>query len=107
MNVYRSSPPLPGIYGPFFFLPSAHAPPLPDSEDSSGIRGFNSNDENNDAEAGETAGEEESRGHSPSPSDTTVADHPKVTRSAARKRRASSLTGDSSMFSLCCNRVLF
>ena len=83
------------VYRPFFLLPSAHVPPLPDSEDSSGIRGFSSNDENDDAEAGETAGEEESRGHSPSPSDTTVADHPKVTRSAARKRRASSLTGDS------------
>jgi len=90
VNVYRSSPPLPGIYGPFFFLPSAHAPPLPDSEDSSGIEGFSSDDEYDNA----AAGEEENRGQSPSPSDTAVADHPKGTRSAVRKRRASSQPGN-------------
>ena len=66
VNVYRSSPPLPGIYCPFFLLPSAHAPPLPDSEDTSGIEGFDSDDESDNAEAGEAAGEEESRGQSPS-----------------------------------------
>ena len=82
---------MPSIYRPFFLLPSAHALPLPDSEDSSGIECFSSDD----AEAGEAAEEEESRGHSPNPSDTAVADHPKGTRSATRKHRALSLTGDS------------
>ena len=66
MNVYRSSPPLPGIYRLFFLLPSAHEPPLPDSEDTSRIEGFDSDDESDNAEAGEAAGEEESRGQSPS-----------------------------------------
>ena len=93
MNVYRSSPPLPGIYLPFFLLPSAHVPPLPDSEDSSGIEGIGSDDESGHAEAGEAAGEDESGGHSPSPSDGTRVDHPKGTRTTARKRRGASQSG--------------
>jgi hypothetical protein len=42
------------------------------------------------AEAGEAAGEDESGGHSPSPSDGTRVDHPKGTRTTARKRRGTS-----------------
>ena len=50
------------VYRPFFLLPSAHVPPLPDSEDSSGIEGIGSDDESGHAEAGEAAGEDESVG---------------------------------------------
>ena len=46
------------------------------------------------AEAGEAAGEVESRGQSPNPSKNVVADHPKGTRSATRKRRVLSLPGN-------------
>ena len=60
MNVYRSSPPLPAIYHPFFLLPSTHAPPQSDSEDSSGIEGFDSDNASGHAEAREAAGEDES-----------------------------------------------
>ena len=95
MNVYRSSPPLPGIYHHFYLLPSAHAPPQLDSEDSLGIESYDFDDESGHAEAGEAAREDESGGHSPSPSENAMADHPKGTRSAARKRRASSQPGDS------------
>ena len=62
MNVYRSSPPLLGIYRPFFLLPSAHAPPLLDFEDSSRTGGSNSDDESGNAETKEAAGEEEGGG---------------------------------------------
>ena len=55
MNVYRSSPPLPGIFRPSHFVPSAHAKLLPDSEDFSEIEGFSSDDETTDGEAGESA----------------------------------------------------
>ena len=55
MNVYRSSPPLPGIFCPSYLVPSAHAKLLPDSEDFSEIEGFSSDDETTDAEAGESA----------------------------------------------------
>ena len=64
MNVYRSSPPLPGIFRPSYLVPSAHAKHLPDSEDSSEIKGFSSDDETTDAEAGESA-EDDGRAHSP------------------------------------------
>ena len=60
MNVYRSSPPLPGIYHHFYLLPSAHAPPQLDSEDSLGIESYDFDDESGHAEAGEAAGEDES-----------------------------------------------
>ena len=55
MNAYRSSPPLPGIFRPSYLVPSAHTEPLPGSEDSSEIEGFSSDDETTDAEAGESA----------------------------------------------------
>ena len=55
MNVYRSSPPLPSIFCPSYLVPSANAEPLPDSEDSLEIEGFSSDDETTDAEAGESA----------------------------------------------------
>ena len=50
MNVYRTSPPLSGIFRPSYLVPSAHAEPLPGSEDSSEIEGFSSDDETTDAE---------------------------------------------------------
>ena len=89
MNVYRSSPPLPGIFRPSYLVLSAHAEPLPSSEDSSEIEGFSSDDETTDAEAGESAGDD-GRAHSPSPSKDTHAGHPKGTRSIVRKRSSSS-----------------
>ena len=46
----------------FYLLPSAHAPPQPNSEYSSGIEGYESDDESGHAEAGEAAGEDESVG---------------------------------------------
>ena len=64
MNAYRSSPPLPGIFCPSYLVPSAHAKHLPDSEDSSEIEGFSSDDGTTDAEAGESAGDD-GRAHSP------------------------------------------
>ena len=45
------------------------------------------------AEAGEAAGEEESGGQSPCPRESTRVDHPKGTRTTARKRRGSSQFG--------------
>ena len=89
MNVYRSSPPLPGIFHPSYLVLSAHAEPLPSSEDSSEIEGFSSDDETTDAEAGESAGDD-GRAHSPSPSKDTHAGHPKGTHSIVRKRSSSS-----------------
>ena len=50
VNVYRSSPPLPGIFHPSNLVRSAHAEPFPGSEDSSEIEGFSSDDETTDAE---------------------------------------------------------
>ena len=91
MNVYRSSPPLPGIFRPSHLVPSAHAEPLPGSEDSSEIEDFSSDDETACAEAGERA-EDDGREHSASPSEDTQLGHPKGTRSVARKRRSSSQT---------------
>ena len=89
MNVYRSSPPLPSTFRPSYLVPSAHAEPLPGSEDSSEIEGFSSDDETTDAEAGESAGDD-GRAHSASPSEDTHAGHPKGTRSTVRKRSSSS-----------------
>ena len=63
MNVYRSSPPLPGIFRPSHLFPSAHAKLFPDSEDSSEIEGFSSDDEITDAEAGESPMDDD-RAHS-------------------------------------------
>jgi len=65
VNVYRSSPPLPGIFCPSYLVPSAHAKPLPDSEDSSEIEDFSFDDETTGAEARELARDDD-RAHSPS-----------------------------------------
>ena len=78
VNVYRSSPPLPGIYRPSFLVPSAHAQPLPNSEDSSEIEGFSSDDETNNVEAGDGARNDGGE-RSLSPSGDTQTDHPKGT----------------------------
>ena len=89
MNVYRSSPPLLGIFRPSHLFPSAHAKLFPDSEDSSEIEGFSSDDEITDAEAGESAMDDD-KARSPSRSDDTRAGHPTSTRSTVRKRNSSS-----------------
>ena len=91
MNVYRSSPPLPGIFCPPHLLPSAYNPFVPDSEDSSEIEGFSSDDETANAEAAELSRDED-KANSPSRSEGTHASHPTSTRSAARKRSSSSET---------------
>jgi len=88
VNVYRSSPPLPGIYRPSHLVPSAHAQPLIDSEDSSEIEGFSSDDEADNAKAGKAAGDN-GKERSSSPSEDTKVGNPKGTRSAMRKRRSS------------------
>ena len=97
MDVYRSSPSLLGIFHPFHLLPSAHAPPKPNPEDSPEMEDYiNSSDsEFGRAEAAGSAREEGGRERSPSPSDNAWADVPKAPRSASRKRRASSQPGDS------------
>ena len=89
MNVYRSSPPLPGIFCPSYLVPSAHAKLLPDSEDFLEIEGFSFDDEITDAEAGESA-KDDDRAHSPSRSEDTRAGLPTGTRSTVRKRNSSS-----------------
>ena len=96
MDVYRSSPPLPGIFRPFHLLPRAHAPPKPNPEESLEMEDYidSSDSEFGRAEAGGSTGEEESRDQSPNPSGSTRADNPKGLRSAARKGRASSQPGD-------------
>ena len=93
MNVYRSSPPLPGIFRPSHLLPSAYNPFVPDSEDSSEFESFSSDNEAADAEAAELARDED-RANSPSRSEGTCTDHPTSTHSAARKRSSSSQTAD-------------
>ena len=89
MNVYRSSPPLPGIFRPSHLVSSAYAKLVPDSEDSSEIEGFSSDDETTNAEAREST-EDNGRAHSASPSEDTRAGRPKGTRSIVRKRSSSS-----------------
>ena len=93
MNVYRSSPPLPGIFRPSHLLPSAYNPFVPDSEDSTEFESFSFDDEAANAEAAESA-RDEGRANSPSRSEGTRADHPTSARSAARKRSSSSQTAD-------------
>ena len=92
MDIYRSSPPLPGIFRPFHLLPSAHAPPKPNPKESFSMESYidSSDIEFGRAEDGETAGDDESGGHSPSPSEGTRVDHPKGTRTAVWKRRGAS-----------------
>ena len=91
MNVYRSSPPLPGIFLPSHLVPSAYYELVPDSEDSSEIEGFSSDDELTDAEAGESAMDDD-RAYSPSRGEDTRAGHPTSTRSTVRKQSSSSQT---------------
>ena len=91
MNVYRSSPPLPSIFCPSHLILSAYAKLVPDSEDSSEIEGFSSNDETANVEAAESAGDDD-RAHSPSRSEDTHAGHLTSTRSTVRKRSSSSQT---------------
>ena len=93
MNVYRSSPPLPGIFHPSHLLPSAYNPFVPDSEDSSEFESFSSDNEAANAEAAESARDED-RANSPSRSEGACADHPASTRLAARKLCSSSQTAD-------------
>ena len=81
MNVYRSSPPLPGIFRPSHLIPSAY---VPDSEDSSEIEGFSSDDETANAEAAESA-MDDNRAHSPSRSEDTHVDHRTSTHSTVGK----------------------
>ena len=90
--MYRSSPALTGIFRPFHRLPSAHAPPKPNPEESLSMESYidSSDSEFSCAEAGETAGEDESGGHSPSPSDVARVDHPKGTRTTVQKRQGAS-----------------
>ena len=88
MNVYRSSPPLPGIFRQSHLVPSAYAKLVLDSVDSSEIEGFSSDDEITDAEAGESAMDDD-RAHRPSRSEDTRAGHPRSTRSTMRKRSSS------------------
>ena len=92
MDVYRSSLPLPDIFHPFHLLPSTHAPPKLDPEESFSMESYidSSDSEFGRAEAGEAAGDEEGGEWSPSPSEGTWVDHPKGTRIAAQKRRGAS-----------------
>jgi len=91
VNVYRSNPPLPGIFRPSHLVSSAYNKLVADSEDSSEIEGFSSDDETTNAEAAESAGDDD-RAHSPSRSEDTHAGHPRSTRSTVRKRSSSSHT---------------
>ena len=91
MNVYRSSPPLPGIFRQSHLVPSAYAKLVLDSVDSSEIEGFSSDDETANAEPAESAGDDD-RAHSPSRSEDTHAGHLTSTRSTVRKRSSSSQT---------------
>ena len=89
VNVYRSSPLLPGIPRPFHLLPSTHLQLEPDPEDSPDIEDTSDNGFGR-AEAGRSTGEEENKERSPSPNDSVRANHPKGPCSVAQKRRASS-----------------
>ena len=85
---------MPGIFCPSHLIPSAYAKLVPDSEDSSVIEGFSSDDTAN-AEAAESAGDDD-RAHHPNRNEDTHAGHPTSTRSTVRKR-SSSLQATSNM----------
>ena len=95
VDMYRSSPPLPGIFHPFYLLPGAHASPQPNPKESLSMESYidSSNSEFGHAEAGEAADGDESGGHSSSLSEDTRVDHPKGTWSTARKHRGASQPG--------------
>jgi len=95
VDVYRSIPALLGIFCPFNLLPSAHAPPKPNPEESFSME---SNIDSSDiefgrAEDGEATGEDESGGHSPNPSDGTQVNHPKGTQTTLWKHQGASQSG--------------
>ena len=99
--MYGSSPPLPGIYRPFYLLPSAHAPPKPNLEESYSMESYidSSDIEFGRAEDGEAAGDDEGGERSPSPSEGTQGGSPErysVSRAKASKR-----------FAVCCRQVCF
>jgi len=60
VDVYRSSPPLPGIFRPFHLLPSTHAPPKPNPEEHISMENYidSSDNEFDRAEVGEAAGDD-------------------------------------------------
>ena len=93
--MYRSSPLLPGIFRPFHLLPSTHAPPKPNPEESLSMENYidSSDSEFGRAEDGEATGEDESGGHSPSPSDGTQVNHPKGTQTTLWKHQGASQSG--------------
>ena len=82
---------MPGIFRPSHLVPSAYAKLVPDSEDSSEIEGFSSDDETENSEAAESGGDDD-RTDSPNQSEDTRAGHPTGTRSTMRKRSSSSQT---------------
>ena len=96
MNVYRSSPLLPGIPLPFHLLPSTHLQLEPDPKDSPDMEDYidSSDNEFGCVEAGDLAVEEGGRERSPSPSESARADVLKGPCSAARKCRGSSHPDD-------------
>jgi hypothetical protein len=96
VDVYRSSPPLPGIYRPFHLLPSTHLPPKPNPEDSLVMKDYidSSDSEFGCAKAGGSTGDEEEGARSPSPGEKVGADILKAPSSATRKHRASSQPED-------------
>ena len=89
MNVYRNTPPLPGLFRPSHLIPSAYAKLVPDSEDSSEIEGFSSDDETANAEAAEPAGGGD-KTNNPNRSEDTHAGPPMSTRSIETKQSSSS-----------------
>jgi hypothetical protein len=87
MDVYKSSPPLPGIIRPFHLLPSANAPPKQDPKESLSMECYI---DSSDSEFGRAeAGEDESGGRSPIPSESARVDHPKGAQTTTQKCRAS------------------
>ena len=82
---------MPGIFLPSHLVPSAYAQPSPDSEDSSEIEGFSSDDETENSEAAESGGDDDMT-DSPNRSKDTRSGHPTGTRSTMRKRSSSSQT---------------
>ena len=92
VDLYKSSPPLPGTYCPFHLFPTTLAPPKPNLEESCLMESYTDNSDIVfwSCRGWEAVGDEEGGQHSPSPSNGTRADHPKATRSVARKRQSAS-----------------
>ena len=82
---------MPGIFRSSHLVPSTYNQFVPDSEDSSEIEGFSSDDETANAEAVESARDDD-RAHRPNRSEDTHAGHPRSTRSTVRKQSSSSQT---------------